>query len=89
MEALALSRPVISTYVAGIPELVENGTCGWLVPAGDVTGLAEAMISCLQCSDEALQGMGMQGRSRVLAQHDIRNSASGLLKIFSAVAMRK
>jgi glycosyltransferase involved in cell wall biosynthesis len=36
MEALALGRPVISTYVAGIPELVEPGVCGWLVSAGSV-----------------------------------------------------
>ena len=36
MEAMALRRPVISTYVAGIPELVRPGENGWLVPAGDV-----------------------------------------------------
>ena len=36
MEAMALRRPVISTYVAGIPELVISGEHGWLVPAGDV-----------------------------------------------------
>jgi glycosyltransferase involved in cell wall biosynthesis len=35
MEAMALCRPVISTYVAGIPELVCAGEHGWLVPAGD------------------------------------------------------
>ena len=35
MEAMALRRPVISTYVAGIPELVRDGEHGWLVPAGD------------------------------------------------------
>ncbi|MEI4479854.1 glycosyltransferase, partial [Klebsiella pneumoniae] len=34
MEAMALRRPVISTYVAGIPELVRDGDTGWLVPAG-------------------------------------------------------
>ena len=43
MEAMALNRPVISTYVAGIPELVHPGEHGWLVPAGDVSALAEAM----------------------------------------------
>src|SRR5205807_4418120 len=32
MEALALARPVITTAIAGIPELVDNG-CGWLIPA--------------------------------------------------------
>ena len=41
MEAMALRRPVISTYVAGIPELVRPGENGWLVPAGDVEALAE------------------------------------------------
>ena len=35
MEAFALGRPVISTYIAGIPELVDREP-GWLVPAGDV-----------------------------------------------------
>ena len=34
MEALALGRPVISTYIAGIPELVQPGVNGWLVPPG-------------------------------------------------------
>ena len=41
MEAMALRRPVITTYVAGIPELVEPGHHGWLVPAGDVLALPE------------------------------------------------
>ncbi|RTL66656.1 MAG: glycosyltransferase, partial [Hyphomicrobiales bacterium] len=36
MEAMALRRPVISTYVAGIPELVRDGETGWLVPAGSI-----------------------------------------------------
>ena len=47
MEAMALRRPVISTFVAGIPELVHDGENGWLVPAGDVDALADAMIDCL------------------------------------------
>ena len=47
MEALALGRPVISTYVAGIPELVEQDVNGWLVPAGAVEPLANAMIAVL------------------------------------------
>ena len=32
MESLAMGRPVLGTYVAGVPELVENGVTGWLVP---------------------------------------------------------
>ena len=36
-----MRRPVITTYVAGIPELVRPGENGWLVPAGDVDALAD------------------------------------------------
>jgi colanic acid/amylovoran biosynthesis glycosyltransferase len=43
MEAMALQRPVISTYVAGIPELVIPAEHGWLVPAGDVDALTHAV----------------------------------------------
>ena len=35
MEAMALRRAVISTFVAGIPKLVRDGENGWLVPVGD------------------------------------------------------
>jgi glycosyltransferase involved in cell wall biosynthesis len=38
MEAMALGRPVLTTFVAGIPELVLDREHGWLVPAGDVAG---------------------------------------------------
>ena len=48
MEAMALRRPVISTFVAGIPELIHSGEHGWLIPAGDVEGLAAAMQDCLE-----------------------------------------
>ena len=47
VEAMALRRPVISTYVAGIPELVRQGIDGWLTPAGDVDALVHAMQACL------------------------------------------
>src|SRR5205085_5227113 len=52
MEAMALCRPVISTYVAGIPELVRDGEHGWLVPAGDLEALVEAMEKCLATEEE-------------------------------------
>ena len=48
MEALALGRPVISTYVAGIPELVEPGVCGWLVSAGSIEALTDKMRMALE-----------------------------------------
>ena len=47
MEAMALRRPVLTTYVAGIPELVRPGENGWLVPSGDVEELAAALEEVL------------------------------------------
>ena len=81
MESMALSRPVISTAIAAIPELVrpENG---WLVPAGDPQPLAQAMIDCLQLDDAELQRMGEAARERVLARHDVDDAATKLAKLF-------
>src|SRR6202041_2407997 len=57
MEAMALGRPVISTYVGGIPELVENGKTGWLVPAGDEIALSQAMRAALEATVDQLEAM--------------------------------
>ena len=65
MEAMALGRPVISTYVAGIPELVVPGVCGWLVPAGSVEALAEAMRDVLLAPVHELERLGRAGAARV------------------------
>jgi glycosyltransferase involved in cell wall biosynthesis len=84
MEALALSRPVISTYVAGIPELVEPDTCGWLVPPGSVEALTAAMRAALQLPVEKLEQMGRVGAERVAQRHDAALEASKLAVLFSS-----
>jgi glycosyltransferase involved in cell wall biosynthesis len=84
MEALALQRPVISTFVAGIPELVEPGVCGWLVPAGAIEPLADAMRAALRADDEKLRLMGEVGAQRVAAQHDAAIEAAKLSDLFRA-----
>ena len=71
MEAMAVGRPVISTYVAGIPELVRDGVDGWLVPAGDVQALAQAMQQCLEASPEQLAAMGRSAHERVGQRHRV------------------
>ena len=81
MEALALERPVISTYVAGIPELVDDG-CGWMVPAGAVDALVDAMVACLQADAPTLTRLGQEGRRRVLTRHHAGLAASLLESAF-------
>ncbi|SDJ64663.1 MULTISPECIES: glycosyltransferase [Bradyrhizobium] len=82
MEAMALKRPVISTYVAGIPELIEPGQHGWLVPAGDVETLASAIQSCLDSSPESIALMGEAAHSRVLERHHVDQEAGKLIELF-------
>jgi glycosyltransferase involved in cell wall biosynthesis len=74
MEAFALGKPVISTYIAGIPELVDS-SCGWIIPAGNVPALTAALRDCLTRDENELKTMGNVGRSRVEARHDIQRSA--------------
>lgn len=82
MEAMALGRPVLTTYVAGIPELVRDGRDGWLFPAGDVQALADAMRACLQADAETCRAMGAAARARALARHDIDTEALKLAGLF-------
>ncbi len=78
MEALALGRPVISTFIAGIPELVETGQCGWIVPAGSVDRLADAMRAALDASDAELERLGREGRRRIEERHDLERELDKL-----------
>jgi colanic acid/amylovoran biosynthesis glycosyltransferase len=78
MEAMAAARPVIATYIAGTPELVQPEKTGWLVPAGDVDALANAMDRFAQTDDTTLAQMGQNARTRVLQRHDIDVEAAKL-----------
>jgi colanic acid/amylovoran biosynthesis glycosyltransferase len=85
MEACALGRPVISTYIAGIPELVDS-SCGWIIPAGNVAALTAALRDCMTKDPSDLRRLGDIGRLRVEAQHDVRTSAKLLRAAFERYA---
>ena len=89
MEAMALRRPIISTFVAGIPELVHPGKHGWLVPAGDVEALVGAMQDCLDTPAETLARMGEAAQKRVLARHNVDTQAAQLAELFQAAIKGK
>ena len=78
MEAMAAARPVIATYIAGTPELVQHGTHGWLVPAGDVDALADTIEVFAKTPLKKLTTMGDAARQRVLERHDISTEAAKL-----------
>lgn len=84
MEAMALGRPVLTTSIAGIPELVRHGMDGWLFPAGDVDALVNAMASALATPKAELQNMGLAARSRVLERHSVDTETAKLLPLFTS-----
>ena len=84
MEAMARARPVLSTFVAGIPELVVPGRNGWLVPAGSVDALVDGLRQILDAPLEQLTRMGLCGREDVRRQHEIGRIARGMMAHFRA-----
>ncbi|MCU0551573.1 MAG: glycosyltransferase family 4 protein [Leptolyngbya sp. Prado105] len=86
MEALALNRPVISTYIAGIPELVIPNSCGWLVPSGSIVELTAAIKEVLELPSEVLAQMGHAGAERVARYHDAEIEARKLADLFTETA---
>jgi len=82
MEAMALGRPVLTTSIAGIPELVRHGVDGWLVPAGDVQALAAMLAEALATKADKLLDMGNAARARVTERHAIDTEAAKLRRLF-------
>jgi glycosyltransferase involved in cell wall biosynthesis len=82
MEALAARVPVVTTRIAGVPELVEDGVNGMLVAPGDVDGLAEALVAVM--ADPARRrAMGEAGRAKVMAEFDGAAEAAWLARLFA------
>lgn len=67
LEAMCFGLPVVATQVGGLPEVVEDGVTGILVPPNDPQALAEAVLSLLRDPERRRQ-MGRRGREKVLAQ---------------------
>lgn len=82
MEAMSLQRPILSTWITGVPELVIDGENGWLYPPGSAEELAQAMERCLATSAEELTRMGRLARARVLERHDIDHEVARLQQLF-------
>ena len=84
-EAMALARPVVATSVAGNPELVEDGTCGILVPPRDVPMLAAA-ISRLLRDGELAARFAAAGQARVRENFSTATRISRLEAIYLRAA---
>lgn len=73
LEAMASARPAVCTGVGGIPELIDDGVTGYLVPPKDSRALA-AKLLCLLSDPQTADRMGRAARSRVEAEFDLDRS---------------
>lgn len=80
MEAFALTRPVLTTYIAGIPELVVDGENGWLIPSGSAPRIAAAIAKVMEAPVEELDEMGRKGREAVRERHYTPTETGKLLE---------
>jgi glycosyltransferase involved in cell wall biosynthesis len=80
-EAMAAGLPVVSSSVSGIPEVVENGVTGFLVPPGDETALAVRLRWILEHPDEA-QEMGRRARAFAESFFSTAAYTAGYQRIF-------
>lgn len=88
MEALAHARPVIASELTGVPELIEDGVTGLLVPPGDIDALAGALRRVRDDPGRALS-MARAGRTRVEAEFDATANAEAQLVQFERYAVAR
>jgi len=83
MEAMAAEVAVVATRIAGIPELVEDGISGFLVPPGDVAAVADRVEELL--NDSALRSrLGQAGRRKVEQEFNISTEAERLYRVLTS-----
>ena len=81
VEAMAMEVPVVSTEISGVPELVEDGVNGFLVPSRDPQALADRIETLLR--DPALRArFAQQGRRKVHEAFDVRRNTRRILALF-------
>jgi len=83
-EAMALGIPVVGTSHAGIPELVEDGVSGFLVPERDEVALAQRIEHLLR-HPEQCRAMGQAGSRRVRQHYDTRCLGDELVRLYESI----
>ncbi len=87
MEALIHRVPVVATDVCGIPEVIQDGVTGFLVPEKDPSALADAIIKMVANKESALE-MADKGRSLVLRQFDPERNHGKILNLYQTLVRR-
>ncbi len=84
LEAMALGKPVVSTHVGGIPEVLADGTAGLLAPVGDVDTLADCVLRLLN-DPELRARMGAAGSHRIENDYHVRRRVQAIENLYQEV----
>lgn len=85
LEAMAAGRPAVCTAVGGIPEMIEDGVTGYLVPPRDARALADKLLALLGDADRA-RAMGAAARKRLEEEFSLQRSVAGSERAIEDVA---
>jgi glycosyltransferase involved in cell wall biosynthesis len=88
LEACAAGVPVIASAVGGVPEVVEDGVNGYLVPPGRPDLLAQGIVAALSDEDRR-RAMGENGRKRVRENFTLGAQSAQYLQLFESLALRQ
>jgi len=83
MEAMAAGVPVVTTQIAGVSELVENGVSGYIVPAGDGITLAER-IKTLLTEPQLRSQFGTAGREKIEKEFNLNHEVARFYRVMAA-----
>ena len=81
LQATAAGRPVVATAVDGTPEVIEDGVSGWLAAAGDVDGLASAVLECVAEPTTACHRVGA-AQKRLQGSFHLRTMVQQLDRLY-------
>ena len=80
-EAMSFGKPVVATRVGGIPELIDEGTTGFLVERGDVNAAAVRVLKLLD-DDELRKTLGGAGRRKTEYRFNLQKNVGELIRVY-------
>lgn len=89
MEAMAAAKPVVATCVGGVPELVQEGVNGYIVPPGDSEALAAAMMKMMALPEVERRAMGRAGRAHIESNYSLERVVDQWEELYRELLQRK
>ena len=84
LEAMSMGLPVISSRMAGVPEIVFDGETGYMTEPGDVEAFADAVVK-LWSDKDAYKRMGENARNLMKTKFDKKNQFGEFLEFFRSL----